>query len=458
MIYKLNADITNLMKNSKFIPSTTEDLEKIINLSNDDIGMRIYFKIYKDWYKKAYPNYDNDGIEILYTLCKDAYRYYCCLSDYVKETQPFVDTLAKLKAVNNIDNYNSLNPMYLFDLLHDVFSPKEKDEDKDKVKKKSKGIKLVANTLSKELTQADITKLYNAYIEFFSNFFSVIHNLEYKILELNKPSWDGIVFGKNDLNDVYEECATALAKTTDNGSSALDQNQSSRSNPALAKTTDNGSSALAQTTDNGSLVLAKNQSSRGNPALAQLPTHFTIKGPKLLLVSFCSDTSKMFFSSQKMISAMVFKTDTNYGFDDRSFGFMYDNNEENIVAMSYEDIFSSVKALTTLPEIYDVILKGLPIISLDYKLVSVPLDLLSFYNLDELLAKTVKYNEILLKPRTKTYGIFVWEERLGNCFSQVCSLCTVMQLPLFICKKDGNLVVLGWRDIFSQAKQYLESK
>ena len=49
MIYKINVDMIAMLKNSKFIPSTTKDLEQLINLSKYENGIHTYFKMYKKW-------------------------------------------------------------------------------------------------------------------------------------------------------------------------------------------------------------------------------------------------------------------------------------------------------------------------------------------------------------------------------------------------------------------------
>lgn len=56
----------------------------------------------------------------------------------------------------------------------------------------------------------------------------------------------------------------------------------------------------------------------------------------------------------------------------------------------------------------------------------------------------------------KPYGIFVYKERLSKCFSQVCSLSTVMHIPLFICRQDGSLLIINWQNVFEDVKKYLE--
>ena len=111
MIYKINVDMIAMLKNSKFIPSTTKDLEHLINLSKYENGIHTYFKMYKKWYREVYPDYDSEGINALYSLCLKAHNYYCCLAKYSKATQSFTDTLNKLNEISEISNPKSLNPM-----------------------------------------------------------------------------------------------------------------------------------------------------------------------------------------------------------------------------------------------------------------------------------------------------------------------------------------------------------
>lgn len=397
MIYKINVDMIAMLKNSKFIPSTTKDLEHLINLSKYENGIHTYFKMYKKWYREVYPDYDSEGINALYSLCLKAHNYYCCLAKYSKATQSFTDTLNKLNEISEISNPKSLNPMYLFDLLKEVFYFKE-------------ATTLAKNTpLAKEFTQDEITEIYKSYIELFYNFFDTIHDLESKIVEKNKYSW---------VDKVFDQ--TALAKLLDDSDLAQffpDDNHTSNTDHTLE--------------------------------------HIHIQGPKLLLISFCSNTNKMLFSSQKMISAMLISSDSRQSFGNRAFGFMYGAKFEDIVAMSFSDVYSSTEKLVTVNDLHNAILRGLPLVSLEYVLKTIPTDLLPIDNLNKLLNKTIKHNEILLTPDSEPYGIFVYKEQLDKCFSQVCSLCTVMQLPLFISKQDGSMLILPWQNVFEDVQSLL---
>lgn len=196
----------------------------------------------------------------------------------------------------------------------------------------------------------------------------------------------------------------------------------------------------------------------GDKALAQLSLNnkLKIQDPSIVIVSFCNDTSKYFMHTQKMISAMLFKTDTNYSFDDRAFGFMYNAKQEDFIAMSFSDMYSSTVTIESLEESFQTLFCGKPMLTVDKIIEATPIDLLPLYDLNELLNSTYDYNELLLKPDAKPYGIFVWEKRLSKCFSQVCSLSTVMHIPLFICRQDGSLLIINWQNVFEDVKKYLE--
>ena len=196
----------------------------------------------------------------------------------------------------------------------------------------------------------------------------------------------------------------------------------------------------------------------GDKALAQLSLNnkLEIQDPSIVIVSFCNDISKYFMHTQKMISAMLFKTDTNYSFDDRAFGFMYNAKQEDFIAMSFSDMYSSTVTIESLEESFQTLFCGKPMLTVDKIIEATPIDLLPLYDLNELLNSTYDYNELLLKPDAKPYGIFVWEKRLSKCFSQVCSLSTVMHIPLFICRQDGSLLIINWQNVFDDVKKYLE--
>ena len=198
----------------------------------------------------------------------------------------------------------------------------------------------------------------------------------------------------------------------------------------------------------------------GDKALAQISLNnkSEIQNPSIVIVSFCNDTSKYFTHTQRMISAMLFKTDTNYSFDNRAFGFMYNADQDDFIAMSFSDMYSSTITIKSLEESFKTLFCGKPMLTVDKIIEATPIDLLPLYDLNELLNSTYEYNELLIRPDAKPYGIFVWKERLSECFSQVCSLSTVMHLTLFICREDGSLIVIDWQNVFEDVKKYLDHK
>ena len=179
----------------------------------------------------------------------------------------------------------------------------------------------------------------------------------------------------------------------------------------------------------------------GDKALAQLSLNnkLEIQDPSIVIVSFCNDTSKYFMHTQKMISAMLFKTDTNYSFDDGAFGFMYNAKQEDFIAMSFSDMYSSTVTIESLEESFQTLFCGKPMLTVDKIIEATPIDLLPLYDLNELLNSTYDYNELLLKPDAKPYGIFVFRDKLYEVLPEVFSLAISMQLPLFICNQDGSL-------------------
>lgn len=198
----------------------------------------------------------------------------------------------------------------------------------------------------------------------------------------------------------------------------------------------------------------------GDKALAQISLNnkSEIQNPSIVIASFCNDTSKYFTHTQRMISAMLFKTDTNYSFDNRAFGFMYNADQDDFIAMSFSDMYSSTITIKSLEESFKTLFCGKPMLTVDKIIEATPIDLLPLYDLNELLNSTYEYNELLIKPDAKPYGIFVWKERLNEYFSQVCSLSTVMHLPLFICREDGNLIVINWQNVFEDVTYYLNNQ
>ena len=203
---------------------------------------------------------------------------------------------------------------------------------------------------------------------------------------------------------------------------------------------------------------------------------FKINQPQNIIISFCDNIVKYENSSQDIISSSLFNTKDlvsadkeDKAFHDRSFGFMYNFSKDTILGMNMEDTYSYNITLNSYLEILSALFQGIPLCSNFcvpqedapvYALAKViqmsSLGLKPIYDLDELKSKTFTYNEIVLSSTAKPYGIFVWEKRLSKCFSQVCSLSTVMHIPLFICRQDGSLLIINWQNVFEDVKKYLE--
>lgn len=421
MFYKTNADLLEMLKNLKFIPSDKNTLEVIINSTKTAGTFNRYFGMYRKWFNKVYSTDIEKGKKELLSLCNSSYLYYEYLYKYILNTQSFKEVYAALAQLyyqqnplehttiketyasqdkildgrddssesrylaqlNHRQDYASqINPQQftdvskLFDLLERVFGYRS-----DCVKPLK---------LKSEITLEEIATIYKKYTSLLSELFSAICSLEDRIIKDNWTDWKCDVLGDK---------------------------------------------ALAQLSLNNKLE---------------------IQDPSIVIVSFCNDTSKYFMHTQKMISAMLFKTDTNYSFDDRAFGFMYNAKQEDFIAMSFSDMYSSTVTIESLEESFQTLFCGKPMLTVDKIIEATPIDLLPLYDLNELLNSTYDYNELLLKPDAKPYGIFVWEKRLSKCFSQVCSLSTVMHIPLFICRQDGSLLIINWQNVFEDVKKYLE--
>lgn len=379
MFFKTNAQILNMLKNLKFIPSDKDTLEAIINSTKTAGTFNRYFEMYRAWFNKVYSTDIEKGKKELLSLCNSSYLYYEYLYKYILNTQSFEEVYAALAQLYHqqystfqINPQQSTEVSKLFDLLERVFGYRS-----DCVR---------PLRLKSEITLEEIATIYKKYISLLSELFSAICSLENRIIQDNWTDWKCNVLGDK---------------------------------------------ALAQLSPNNRLE---------------------IQNPSIVIVSFCDNTSKYFMHTQKMISAMLFKTDTNYSFGDRAFGFMYNAKQEDFIAMSSSDMYSATITIENLKESFETLLCGKPMLTIHEIIEATPIDLLPLYDLNELLSSTHDYNELLLKPDAKPYGIFVWEERLSKCFKQVCSLSTVMHIPLFVCKRNGSMIIINWQNVFEEVK------
>ena len=421
MFYKTNAHLLEMLKNLKFIPSDKNTLELIINSTKTAGTFNRYFEMYRKWFNKVYSTDIEKGKKELLSLCNSSYLYYEYLYKYILNTQSFKEVYTALAQL-----YHQQNPLE-HTTLKETYASQDKILDgRDD------------STESRYLAQLNHRQDYASQInpqQFtdVSKLFDLLERVFGYRSDCVKPL-------KLKSEITLEEIATIYKKYT----SLLSELFSAICSLEDRIIKDNW-------TDWKCDVL-------GDKALAQLSLNnkLEIQDPSIVIVSFCNDTSKYFMHTQKMISAMLFKTDTNYSFDDRAFGFMYNAKQEDFIAMSFSDMYSSTVTIESLEESFQTLFCGKPMLTVDKIIEATPIDLLPLYDLNELLNSTYDYNELLLKPDAKPYGIFVWEKRLSKCFSQVCSLSTVMHIPLFICRQDGSLLIINWQNVFEDVKKYLE--
>ena len=421
MFYKTNAHLLEMLKNLKFIPSDKNTLEVIINSTKTAGTFNRYFGMYRKWFNKVYSTDIEKGKKELLSLCNSSYLYYEYLYKYILNTQSFKEVYAALAQL-----YHQQNPLEHITLKETYASQDKILDGRDD------------STESRYLAQLNHRQDYASQINpqqstDVSKLFDLLERVFGYRSDCVKPL-------KLKSEITLEEIATIYKKYT----SLLSELFSAICSLEDRIIKDNW-------TDWKCDVL-------GDKALAQLSLNnkLEIQDPSIVIVSFCNDISKYFMHTQKMISAMLFKTDTNYSFDDRAFGFMYNAKQEDFIAMSFSDMYSSTVTIESLEESFQTLFCGKPMLTVDKIIEATPIDLLPLYDLNELLNSTYDYNELLLKPDAKPYGIFVWEKRLSKCFSQVCSLSTVMHIPLFICRQDGSLLIINWQNVFEDVKKYLE--
>lgn len=421
MFYKTNAHLLEMLKNLKFIPSDKNTLEVIINSTKTAGTFNRYFGMYRKWFNKVYSTDIEKGKKELLSLCNSSYLYYEYLYKYILNTQSFKEVYAALAQL-----YYQQNPLE-HTTIKETYASQDKILDGRDDSSESRYLAQLnhrqdyASQINPQQF-TDVSKLFDLLERVFGYRSDCVKPLKLK------------------SEITLEEIATIYKKYT----SLLSELFSAICSLEDRIIKDNW-------TDWKCDVL-------GDKALARLSLNnkLEIQDPSIVIVSFCNDTSKYFMHTQKMISAMLFKTDTNYSFDDRAFGFMYNAKQEDFIAMSFSDMYSSTVTIESLEESFQTLFCGKPMLTVDKIIEATPIDLLPLYDLNELLNSTYDYNELLLKPDAKPYGIFVWEKRLSKCFSQVCSLSTVMHIPLFICRQDGSLLIINWQNVFEDVKKYLE--
>lgn len=423
MFYKTNAHLLEMLKNLKFIPSDKNTLEVIINSTKTAGTFNRYFGMYRKWFNKVYSTDIEKGKKELLSLCNSSYLYYEYLYKYILNTQSFKEVYAALAQL-----YHQQNPLE-HTTLKETYASQDKILDGRDDSTESRYLAQLNNrqdsaSQTNHQQSADVSKLFDLLERVFGYRSDCVKPLKLK----SEITLEEIATIYKKYTSLLSELFSAICSLEDR---IIKDNWTDWKYDVL------GDKALAQLSLNNKLE---------------------IQDPSIVIVSFCNDTSKYFMHTQKMISAMLFKTDTNYSFDDRAFGFMYNAKQEDFIAMSFSDMYSSTVTIESLEESFQTLFCGKPMLTVDKIIEATPIDLLPLYDLNELLNSTYDYNELLLKPDAKPYGIFVWERRLSKCFSQVCSLSTVMHIPLFICREDGSLVVINWQDVFEDVTYYLNNQ
>lgn len=421
MFYKTNAHLLEMLKNLKFIPSDKNTLEVIINSTKTAGTFNRYFGMYRKWFNKVYSTDIEKGKKELLSLCNSSYLYYEYLYKYILNTQSFKEVYAALAQL-----YYQQNPLE-HTTIKETYASQDKILDGRDDSSESRYLAQLnhrqdyASQINPQQS-TDVSKLFDLLERVFGYRSDCVKPLKLK----SEITLEEIATIYKKYTSLLSELFSAICSLEDR---IIKDNWTDWKCDVL------GDKALAQLSFNNKLE---------------------IQDPSIVIVSFCNDTSKYFMHTQKMISAMLFKTDTNYSFDDRAFGFMYNAKQEDFIAMSFSDMYSSTVTIESLEESFQTLFCGKPMLTVDKIIEATPIDLLPLYDLNELLNSTYDYNELLLKPDAKPYGIFVWEKRLSKCFSQVCSLSTVMHIPLFICRQDGSLLIINWQNVFEDVKKYLE--
>ena len=421
MFYKTNAHLLEMLKNLKFIPSDKNTLEVIINSTKTAGTFNRYFGMYRKWFNKVYSTDIEKGKKELLSLCNSSYLYYEYLYKYILNTQSFKEVYAALAQL-----YYQQNPLE-HTTIKETYASQDKILDGRDDSSESRYLAQLnhrqdyASQINPQQF-TDVSKLFDLLERVFGYRSDCVKPLKLK----SEITLEEIATIYKKYTSLLSELFSAICSLEDR---IIKDNWTDWKCDVL------GDTALAQLSINNKLE---------------------IQDPSIVIVSFCNDTSKYFMHTQKMISAMLFKTDTNYSFDDRAFGFMYNAKQEDFIAMSFSDMYSSTVTIESLEESFQTLFCGKPMLTVDKIIEATLIDLLPLYDLNELLNSTYDYNELLLKPDAKPYGIFVWEKRLSKCFSQVCSLSTVMHIPLFICRQDGSLLIINWQNVFEDVKKYLE--
>lgn len=405
-MYEVNVEILKMLRKTEFAPTSAKVLGLFINTPKLYGNLSNYFKRYAEWFLVVYNEATiSDRVITLYSMCNTVYEYYSCLTDFIEESSSFNKMYKELADIRNFylsDDFNkTIRALTQDNLPDDIWEALTKNTFPDESKA------LAQNNLPEDLTV--------------------------KLLSI--------------LRRVFCDCKDCVEPVTVRKDVTRDE-----IDLIYKKTLDFFVWFFKEIYDLGHTVYFRNKKSWPGRAISDryCIKPFTIDKPALALISFCSDTTRYYSSNQKVISASLVKTNNHKCFDDRSFGFLYEANVDNFVATSYRDLQSATEEIRTTKELFEYVLRGEMLLDLNDRIMVTGDEMLPLYNQDDILAKTEKYNEILLRPSSQPFGIFVWKEKLENCKKKVQSLCTVLELPLYIANENGSLLVIPWRDVFTE--------
>ena len=189
MLFSVNVKILNMLKNSKWIPSTVKSLENLLNTKLPDISINLYLITISKWYKEVYTRQHglnkllkiNNALLLYY---QNVYKY----SDYSENNrnciEDLVTTIDFLKQFNN--NYKA-SADCIFSALAKGFSP---------ICKGSFHI-----NLKRDLTQKEIESIYVSFLNSIELLYDLIFLIEDKMFQLYGNDWENRVFDEQKLKN-----------------------------------------------------------------------------------------------------------------------------------------------------------------------------------------------------------------------------------------------------------------
>lgn len=388
MLYLVNTKIFNMIKNSKWIPSTVTSLESLLNTKLPDISIDLYLTAISQWYEEVYTR--QHGLKELIRVIHALLLYYQNVQMYLNENN------------TNDSTDNDITKQDIKKELNDIitflkqFDNNFSSSAEDLFAALAKGFSLICKNsfqidLKRDLTKKEIEIIYLSFLNSMTLMYDLISSIEEKMFHLHQNAWKTRVLSEQKVKEF-------------------------------------------------------NTSSQ-----------FRINGPQDVIVSFCEDINRYSSSNQKIISASLHNTKSRITFKDRRFGFMYNFNPENIIAMCPDDIQSLNTSTTVYTELLVTIFQGIPIHNLTQRMKLSPIDLKPIYNLDEFKENTILYNEIVLSENAEPFGIFVFRESLNSVKAKVFSLAVANRLPLFVCNVDGSLNFVSYDKILEIMDNSFES-